>query len=81
MKAKINFLEQCIIVDCYILHNTNTSQNINYRKTSHLWALEVSKWAGVEISIQAVDKVCKKYDIRTVEISKGVNVYGMKSIK
>jgi hypothetical protein len=81
MKAKIDFLEQCIIVDSYILHNTNISQNINYRKTSHLWALEVSKWAGVEISIQAVDKVCKKYDIRTVEISKGVNVYGMKSIK
>jgi hypothetical protein len=43
--------------------------------------MEISKWAGVEISIQAIDKVCKKYDIRTAEISKGVNVYGIQTIK
>jgi hypothetical protein len=81
MKNKIDLLEQQIIVDSYIIHNTNSSQKLNYKKTSHIWAMEISKWAGVEISIQAIDKVCKKYDIRTAEISKGVNVYGIQTIK
>lgn len=81
MKTKIDLLEQQIIVDSYIIHNTNSSQKLNYKKTSHIWAMEISKWAGVEISIQAVDFVCQKYNIRTVEISKGVNVYGIETIK
>ena len=81
MKTKISLLEQQIIVDTYIVHNTNSSQKLNYKKTSHIWAMEISKWAGVEISIQAVEAVCKKYGIRTVEISKGVNVYGIETIK
>ena len=81
MKKKIDLIEQQIITDSYIMHNTNSSQKLNYKKTSHIWAMEISKWAGVEISIQAVDFVCKKYNIRTLEISKGVNVYGIETIK
>jgi hypothetical protein len=81
MKNKTDLLEQQIIVDSYIIHNTNSSQKLNYKKTSHIWAMEISKWAGVQISIQAVDNVCQKYSIRTVEISKGVNVYGLQTIK
>ena len=81
MKNKTDLLEQQIIVDSYIIHNTNTRPNLNYKKTAHIWAMEISKWAGVEISIQAVDFVCQKYSIRTVEISKGVNVYGLQTIK
>lgn len=81
MKTKIDLLEQQIIVDSYIIHNTNSSQKLNYKKTSYLWSFEISKWSGVEISIQAVDYVCKKYNIRTMEISKGVNVYGIETIK
>ena len=81
MKKQIDLTEQQLIVDTYIVHNTNSSQVINYKKTSHIWAMEISKWSGVEISIQAVDFVCKKYGIRTVKISKGVKVYGITSIK
>jgi hypothetical protein len=81
MKQKIDLLEQQIIVDSYIIHNTNSSQKLNYKKTSYIWALEISKWSGVGISIQAIDFVCQKYSIRTVEISKGVNVYGIQTIK
>jgi hypothetical protein len=79
--TQIKPLEQQIIVDSYIIHNTNSSQVLNFKKTSHIWAKEISKWAGVDISIQAVDFVCKKYNIRTVEISKGVNVFGLETKK
>ncbi len=81
MKREINFTEQQIIVDTYIVHNTNSSQKLNYKKTSYIWANEISKWSGTDISIQAVEKVCFKYKIRTMEISKGVNVYGLDTIK
>jgi len=81
MKKKIDLTEQQLIVDSYIIHNTNSSQKLNYKKTSHIWAMEISKWSRVEISIQAVDSVCKKYNIRTMEISKGVNVYAIETIK
>jgi hypothetical protein len=81
MKNKIDFIEQQIIVDTYIIHNTNSSQKINYKKTSHLWALEISKWSGVTITVCAIEKVCVKYNIKTVEISKGVHVYGIETRK
>ena len=81
MKKQIELHEQVLIVKTFITHNTNSSQKISYKKTSHSWAMEVSKWSGVEIKPYAVDEACKSFDIKTVEISKGVNCFGIETRK
>lgn len=81
MKKQIELNEQIMIVKTFLIHNTNSNKKINYKKTSYSWALEVSKWAGVEIKPYAINEACKSYDIRTVEISKGVSCFGIETMK
>ena len=81
MKNEVKFSEQKIIVKEYLLNNTNNRQSLNFKKTSYLWSLEISKWSGIKISVQAVEAVCKDYTVRSYEISKGVMVYGMETRK
>ncbi len=81
MKKQIDLTEQILVVKTFLTHNCNTSLKINYKKTSHLWAMEVAKWAGVEISIRAFETACNSFDIKSIEISKGVNCFGIETIK
>ena len=81
MKKQIELHEQIIIVKTFITHNTNTGRKINYKKTSYSWALEVSKWSGMEIKPLAFENACNCFEIKAVEISKGVNCFGLERIK
>ncbi len=81
MKKKIEIEVQRTICDTYLIHRCNRIQKINYRKTSHTWAEEVSKWAGVVISPFAWEWVCIKYQIKRLEMTAGVNCYALETMK
>lgn len=81
MKKKIEIEVQRTICDTYLVHRCNRIDKMNYRKTSHSWAKDVSKWAGVNITSTAWDSVCRKYEIHSREISPGVNCYALEAMK
>ena len=77
-KTILNYDDQYSLVESFIIHNTNEHNiPLNYKLTSHGWALEISKWAGVEVSPDVVIDVCKEYKIESREICRGVFVFAM----
>jgi hypothetical protein len=81
MKRSLKIEYQQEICETYILQNCNSSEKVNYKKTSHLWALEIGKWSGVEICISAFEQAAKRYNVKTVCVSPGVNCFGLQTIK
>ena len=72
---KLNIQEQQNAVDKFLIHCTpfDETKNINYSLTSEGWAKLISKWAGVEITTDAVNHVfIKDYSIKNVEVCKGI---------
>ncbi len=72
---KLNIQEQQNAVDKFLIHCTpfDEIKNINYSLTSEGWAKAVSRWAGVEISTDAVNHVfINDYSITNVEVCKGI---------
>lgn len=73
---KVNFEQQCNIVEKYIIHNTNEKKMpINYKMTSQTWANVISKWAGVEISTKAINLIMFDLQIESKELAQGSDIF------
>ncbi len=77
MKAtKLDYEQQYNIAEKFIIHNTNDENiPINYKMTSQTWADVISKWAGVEISIAAVNEVMEDLGVERVRLAAGTEIY------
>ena len=68
--------EQENVVYEFVLNRTEKVDKINYLLTSEGWAKTISKWAGVKISTDAVNRVfITDYKIDHVGICTGINCF------
>lgn len=81
MIRTVKIHDQISAVKTYLTHCTSTKEKINYSMTSFLWAKEVSRWAGIDISGTAIIEACKACRVKSVEITTGVFCYGLEKTK
>jgi hypothetical protein len=74
--TKLNYEQQYNIAEKFILYNTKVLEDrLNYKMTSRTWVNVISKWAGVEISIGAVNEVMRYLEIESVRLAEGTEIY------
>lgn len=81
MTKKIDLRHQITLAETFVSNNCEKTIDMDYKKTSHLWALEVSKWCGYEIENRAIREAVAKFKVRTKEIAVGIEIYALKRRK
>ena len=81
MTKKIEFRHQVTLAETFVSNNCEKAPSFDYKKTSHLLALEVSKWCGYEIENRAIREAVVKFKVRKKDIAVGIEVYALKTRK
>jgi len=76
-KKKIEFKDQVKTSETFFLKNCDAMKYINFKTTNFGWGAIVSKWAGVEVTPEAIHKAVSSFDLPNQLITPGVYAYGI----
>lgn len=74
---KIEFKDQVKTAQIFFAKNCDDLNYINFKITNFGWGAIVSKWAGVEITPEAIHQAVSTFDLPNQLITSGVYAYGI----